>query len=283
IDFPGLMELQSRTLDQLLAHSTTGTQLAIGVKKAELAVKDLGVIVKTSNLTSKDELAGALQEFAQDAKVTGRDLQQLSAKLFSTVDRVLAFDEYALRSIAAAQSKGLDARATATDMFQNGMTVLSTEVTRVIVEATTVASKLDTLEEKLYMIRMLCEQELVVTRDAVGDLLSELWTLIGGNRAKLQALSEQVEVLRNVDWYRSLSVAHVVATTETLLGVEAELSALREKLTGPDCASDIIPLEVHLASIERSARRISAGKLKAHGELGFKGDASAAPYLYGAA
>ncbi len=87
IDFPGLMDLQSRTLDQLLAHSSAGTHLALGVKHAELAVKDLGIMVKASNLTSRDVLARFLQEFAQDAKVTGRELQHLSAKMYGAVDR----------------------------------------------------------------------------------------------------------------------------------------------------------------------------------------------------
>lgn len=87
IDFPGLMSLQSRTLDQLLVHSSAGAHLALGVKHAELAVKDLGIVVKASNLTSKMVLARSLEEFAQDAKLTGRRLQHLSAKMYGAVDR----------------------------------------------------------------------------------------------------------------------------------------------------------------------------------------------------
>ncbi len=87
IDFPGLMDLQSRTLDQLLSHSTAGSELALGIRHAELAVRDLGVIVKVSNLTSKHILAHALQEFSQDARDAGRDLQHLSAKLYGAVDK----------------------------------------------------------------------------------------------------------------------------------------------------------------------------------------------------
>lgn len=86
VDFPGLMDLQSRTLDQLLAQSASGSQLALSVKQAELAVKDLGIVVKASNLTSKEVLAQSLEEFAQEAKLVGRDLQRLSAKLYGTVD-----------------------------------------------------------------------------------------------------------------------------------------------------------------------------------------------------
>lgn len=86
IDFPALMAVQSRTLDQLLAHSAAGSQLAVGVKHAELAVKDLSIVVRASNLTSKDILGRTLEEFAQQARGAARDLQQLSAKLYGAVD-----------------------------------------------------------------------------------------------------------------------------------------------------------------------------------------------------
>ncbi|KAI0700647.1 hypothetical protein C8T65DRAFT_580132, partial [Cerioporus squamosus] len=269
IDFPGLMDLQARTLDQLLSHSAAGTQLALGVKHAELAVKDLGIIVKTSNLTSKDVLARNLEEFAQDAKVAGRKLQQLSAKLYGAVDNILAFDEYALRSIAKAQASGKNATDTATQMFRSSMTVLSAEVAQVIIEATSTAARLDALEEKLYMICLSCEQEMLLTQTAIGKVFSELWTVLGGNRAKLQQLEQQVEVLRSVDYYRMQSVIHVatVSTCPNLNTVLTSLlSQLRDKLASPALVGDAIPLEVHIASIERGARRISERKLQVRGD-----------------
>lgn len=87
VDFPSLMDLQSRTLDRLLSQSSTGSQLALSVKQAEIAVKDLSTLVRASNLTSKEHLAMSLEEFTVEAKATGRGLQKLSAKLYSAVDR----------------------------------------------------------------------------------------------------------------------------------------------------------------------------------------------------
>lgn len=142
------------------------------------------------------------------------------------------------------------------------MTTLASEVARVILDATTVASSLDVLEEKLSIIRSLCEQEMVLNKSSLSDVLSELWTALGGNKDRLYHLTNQVEILRNVDWYRSLSVAHVVATTEVLLTLEAELSELRDKLSAPELIGDAIPIEVQIASIERGARRIKEEKLK---------------------
>lgn len=191
--------------------------------------------------------------------------------IYSRVDvtlcRVLAFDEYALHAIAATRRSEDEARHTATQMFRSTMTVLSSEVARVIIESTTVASRLDKLEEKLSIIRAVSEQEKLLTEAALGEVLSELWTVVGGNKAKLRHLGQQIDILRNVDWYRTLSVAHVVATTETLLQIEAELGELRNKLSAPELAGDTIPIGVHIASIERSARRLDEVKVRARAEF----------------
>ncbi len=154
---------------------------------------------------------------------------------------------------------------TAAQVFKSTMSVLSSEVARVMLEATAVASMLDALEEKLAVIRTVCEQERIIAEAAMGEVLSELWTLVGGNKVKLLQLGQHLDILRNIDWYRGLSVAHVVATMETLMRVEAELGELRSKLSMPALADDGIPIEVHIASIEHSARRLNKDKLRARG------------------
>lgn len=86
-DFPGLARIQDIALDNLLENSSGGAALAVNVKHAELAVKDLVVAVRASNLTIKDVLADALADFATDAHSAGRSLQRLSAKMHVAVDR----------------------------------------------------------------------------------------------------------------------------------------------------------------------------------------------------
>ncbi len=147
------------------------------------------------------------------------------------------------------------------------MTVLSSEVAKVILDSATITSRLDLLEEKLSTIRAVSEQEKLLTEAALGEVLSELWTVVGGNKVKLRHLGQQIDILHNVDWYRTLSVAHVVATTETLLHIEAELGELRNKLSAPELAGSTIPIEVHIASIERSARRLDEVKMRARAKF----------------
>ncbi|KAI9056720.1 hypothetical protein FKP32DRAFT_1585289 [Trametes sanguinea] len=264
VDFPGLMDLQSRTLDRLLSQSATGTQLALNVKQAELAIKDLTTLVLASNLTSKDELAAALKRFTADATVTGRGLQRLSAKLYGAVDRILAFNEYATRRIASGRSsvaKGdIDLAESLRQTFQSSFSILSSEVARVTLETARVSGQLDALEERLSIVHALCEYENVLTSAAMDSLFAELWTWLGGNRKKLAHLNQHLFVLENVGRYRSLAVAHVAATSEALASIEAQLGELHDKLNTPD-AQDDISIEVQIASIERSAIRLREQRL----------------------
>ena len=85
-DFPSLMRIQNVALDELMSVTTRGKDLALDLKHAELAVRDLIVDVRLSNLTIKDPLAGALSGFVQEARVVGRGLQQLSSKVNGVFD-----------------------------------------------------------------------------------------------------------------------------------------------------------------------------------------------------
>lgn len=86
-DYPDLMSLQNDALDKLLMQSSTGAYLALDVKRAELLVRGLVSYVTHSELENKSLLAGLLKQFSFDAKVTGRDLQRLSSKLYNAADR----------------------------------------------------------------------------------------------------------------------------------------------------------------------------------------------------
>ena len=57
--------------------------------------------------------------------------------------------------------------------------------------------------------------------------------------------------------------------------VEALKAELRDKLSAPELTGDAIPIEVHIASIERGARRIQEEKLKVKMDSGRYGDGGA--------
>ena len=86
-DFPKMVDLQSKTFQQLMDESIGGSALSLEVKKAEMAITDLVSFVHLSKLKAKDTLATSLVQFVLDAKKTGRGLQKLSSKIGGAVDK----------------------------------------------------------------------------------------------------------------------------------------------------------------------------------------------------
>ena len=86
-DYPKMVDIQSKTFEQLMDESIGGSALSLEVKKAEMAITDLVSFVRHSKLKAKDTLASSLIQFVLDAKKTGRGLQKLSSKIGGTVDK----------------------------------------------------------------------------------------------------------------------------------------------------------------------------------------------------
>ncbi|PIL26908.1 hypothetical protein GSI_10046 [Ganoderma sinense ZZ0214-1] len=269
-DFPNLVKIQNIVLDELAAGSSRGIDLALNVKHAELAVKDLVAVVRASNLTMKTPLVEALVNFATDARTASRNLQRLSARINGAVDSIVSFNAYAVNAIESAQKRGAtEARSTVIHTFQASMASFSSQITTVILDATEATSSLDILENRLLHIHELCVQEALTTTIALEDLLWELWTMLGGNQSKLRDLQRRTTVLKEVEQYRAVAVAYVAATTQTVLTVDAQLSDLRDRLMTSAIDPQDIPVEVHLASVERSLLRLQQDRSQQVPRLGF--------------
>jgi hypothetical protein len=78
--------VQSATFEQLLDESSSGSVLALKIKKAEMATTDLVTLVRVSDLRSRDMLGDALRQFVDDARLAGRALNKLNSKVAGAVD-----------------------------------------------------------------------------------------------------------------------------------------------------------------------------------------------------
>jgi len=85
-DYPKLVDLQTKTFDQLLDENAGSKGLASEVKKAEMASNDLITLVRASSLKSKDQIVERLSRLVDDARGTGRSLHSLGSKINGAVD-----------------------------------------------------------------------------------------------------------------------------------------------------------------------------------------------------
>ncbi len=145
--------------------------------------------------------------------------------------------------------------------FQSSMDAFAAEISRVLVHATVTSMSLDRLEERLLAIHALCTEEAMSTALALDDLLWQLWTQLGGNKKQRRDLENRAAVLRNIQQYRSVAMVFVATTTQTLTSVEVDLSELRERISTSGLLPDAMPVEVQIASIQRSVARLKEEKL----------------------
>ncbi|CAK5269518.1 unnamed protein product [Mycena citricolor] len=106
-DFPSLVNMQTATIEQLLDESSSGSALALQIKKAKIATTDLATLVRVSELKSRESLSDALRAFVDDARKAVRSLNKLNAKVAGAVDGITAVNDYALHSIQAAGALSL--------------------------------------------------------------------------------------------------------------------------------------------------------------------------------
>ena len=85
-NYPKLVDLQARTVGQLLDKRVGNTGLALEIKKTEMASNDLVILVRASDLKSKDQIVERLSRFSEEARGAGRSLHSLGAKLQGAVD-----------------------------------------------------------------------------------------------------------------------------------------------------------------------------------------------------
>ncbi|KAI1782528.1 hypothetical protein LXA43DRAFT_905541 [Ganoderma leucocontextum] len=255
-DFPGLMALQNDALDRLLAQSSAGSQLAFDVKRAEVLVRGLTSYINHSALENKVLIASLLSQFVGDAKDTGRDLQKLSSKLYSAVASVTAFTDYAGSTISAARaSQAKDASPVVQRMFQASMDVLSEQITRTLKHATKSMERLDRLEESMATIHDVLVKEDLLVSERRNRLAADLWTRLGWNAEEMRVDDTQLKLLGSVQDYRVQALNHVIGTMQTLDAIDADLAELQSQLSAPAVAK-LIPVEVQLASIQDSVRRL---------------------------
>ncbi|KAJ3902375.1 hypothetical protein F5879DRAFT_805531 [Lentinula edodes] len=275
-DFPRLMNAQSSTFDQLLDNSVGGSGLSLDIKKAEMAMSDLVILVKFSELTSKDVLGDALSTFAHDARRAGRGLQTLGSKVGGAVDLILAVNEYAITKLSSIPSSSSFISQTLIPFhsasslekvfllaFAESMDTLSATIQRLILIAEVELSHLEKLEEHLSLIHeIVCREDSSIS-SAKAELLGEIWTWLGGNQRELKGHNAHLELLRGIGGYRKQALAHVVSALQILRALSDDMGDMRERMMMPELVGSQIPLEVQITSIQHSLQRLRDSKVLA--------------------
>ncbi|KAI9870750.1 MAG: hypothetical protein M1830_003852, partial [Pleopsidium flavum] len=258
VEFDQLMTVQSK-FEEILEESAGGVSLPLDMKRGETSIRDLRQVVRFSQLHSKNELVLEFDGFIETARIASYDLQKFNSHVGRGVDNILAtarwtkrvLDGIAIRdgSRGAIQSFISDkvlapfqplkfTEDVLLDQYVQHTRIIEDEIQRLISEAQALLFVLQNLEDRLDVIHSISTRDNVHAQGSKDEILSHLWTMLGGNRSKLGKYDSQLRLLQQVGEYRRTAWAHVSGTILKLQAMGAELEELRERVASAELLRD---------------------------------------------
>ena len=282
VQFDQLMTVQNR-FEEVLQESAGGVSLPLDMKRGETSIRDLRQVVRFSHLHSKNELVLEFDGFLETARIASYDLQKFNSHVGRGVDNILATARWTKRVLdgIAERDAGNGAIAsffidkvlapfqpmkftedTLLDQYMQHTRVVEDEIGRLVTEAQALLMVLQNLEDRLDVIHGIAVRDNLHAQGSKMEVLSQLWTMLGGNRSKLGKYDSQLRLLNQVNTYRQNAIAHVSGTLVKLQGMGTELEELRERVGSVELLGSRgqMPLRLHIENIEMGVERLEKGR-----------------------
>ncbi|MCJ1245948.1 hypothetical protein MMC30_003152 [Trapelia coarctata] len=285
VEFDQLMGVQSR-FEDILEQTADGISLPLDMKRSEASIRDLRQVVRYSQLRSKNELVLEFDGFIETARIASYDLQKFTSHVGRSVDNVLATAKWTTRVIQGIAERDSSRGAVASfisdkilapfqplkfteeallDQYIQHTRTVEGEIHRLIEEAQALLLVLQNLEDRLDVIHGISIRDNKQAQYSKDEVLSQLWTMLGGNRSKLGKFDSELKLLQQVNTYRQNAFGYVAGTILKLQAMETELEGLRERVGSPELLRDKadIPLSVHIENIQLGVERLELGRSNA--------------------
>lgn len=282
VQFDQLMTVQNK-FEEVLQESAGGVSLPLDMKRGETSIRDLRQVVRFSQLHSKNELVLEFDGFVETARIASYDLQKFNSHVGRGVDNILATARWTKRVLAGIAERDASQGAISSffndkvlapfqpikftedallDQYLQHTRVVEDEVNRLVVEAQALLLVLQNLEDRLDVIHGIAVRDNLHAQGGRNEVLSQLWTMLGGNRSKLGKFDSQLRLLDQVNTYRQNAIAHVSGTLIRLQSMGAELEELRERVGGVELIGGrgSVPLSLHIENIELGVERLERGR-----------------------
>lgn len=276
--FEDLVNVQSR-FEDVLDSSKDTSNLPSTLKDSELAIRDLRILVKHSSLPSRHQLDLEFHNFVLTANEASVDLSRYNTRIGAAMDRVIGTNTWTMAVL-----QGLEEQEAATGSISRVLNAVTgafvsppptlqqrifeqfvvlvgqnkEEITKLIEIATALLSVLQNLDERLDTIYSLAINDDYTIGKNQDELLSSLWTKLGGNSASVKANAKQLNLLKNISGYRKKALKHVSETLLKLQEIQAELENLRDGVAAPEVLGwrGGLPVTYHVDQIEKGVDRL---------------------------
>ena len=282
VHFNEVMASQSR-FEDILDKTAEGVGLPADMKHSEASMRDLRTLVKYSRLSSKNELELELTGFVETARQASWDLQRFISHIGGASDAVLSTTRWTQRELESIQAKkdqqGMIAgflsrtilapvqplRNTETalvDQYLTHMRIVKGHIGTLLHEGTAVLAVLGNIEDRLQIIHEIAVRDDVKANVQRDELLAQLWTMLGGNRAKLGSIDSQLKVLSRVNYYRKTATEQVSGTLSELKQMDSDLEVLHDRIGSAEgIKAGEIPLWQHIESLQLGAERLEERRM----------------------
>ena len=287
VPFDDLMTVQSQ-FEEVLEVSAGGASLPLDMKRGEASIRDLRTLVRHSHLPSRNELGLEFDGFIETARIASFDLQKFNSHVGRGVDSVLATARWTRRVLDGIETRDAE-RGALVSFFNDKLLapfqplkftenrvleqyILHTrnvedEIARLVTEAQALLQVLQNLEDRLDIIHGIAIRDRDTAQLSRDDVLSQLWTKLGGNAKALGKLESKLSLLSQVNQYRQSAFAHVSGTIVKLQEMAAGLEDLRERVGGVELVGGKmgVPLSVHIEQIELGVQRLEDARMRTRG------------------
>ncbi|KAF1347591.1 hypothetical protein BDV97DRAFT_355535 [Delphinella strobiligena] len=279
-EFNKLVDVTSK-FEDILIDSVNEGHIPADLKRSESSIRDLGSIIPYSGLPSKNELGQELHNFAALAKQASNDLTKYNSRTSLGMDKIITTNKWTLQVLEGIKddeaNRGAiprfiesinifapflpDVRMSEdliVDQYMRHTSDIQAEVTLLITQAESLLRVLDELENRLDVIYAITIRDGIKVEGTRDELLSQLWTRLGGNKSSVARMEAQLKMLGNVLAYRRTASAHVSGTITKLQAISANLEDLKVRVTLPENlgAKGMMPLAYHIEQIQMGVDRL---------------------------
>jgi hypothetical protein len=277
-EFDKLVEAQS-SFEDVLAASATGAFLPLEMKSSEAGIRDLKHVVEYSYLPSRQELVFEFDGFIETARQASHDLSRFNSRIGRAVDHILSTNRWTLQVIDGVASQDAN-RGSLNKWISNNLNVFAPfqpvaltrnalldqylrhtgaveeQILSLITQAQGLLDILDNLDGRLNIIASIAARDGISVENGKDELLSLLWTKLGGHRNSVAKMEKQLSLLNDVGSYRRMAWAHVTGAVIKLMAIRDNLEDLRERVAMPETVGENLPLEVHIQNINLGIERL---------------------------
>ncbi|KAK0429561.1 hypothetical protein EV421DRAFT_1723119 [Armillaria borealis] len=244
VDYLTLIHVQDTVLEGLLDDSTGALVLSLTLKRAEMAIQDVAILVRSSNLINQEQIAQCLKLLVQSAKRSSHGVLNISFEAEAAIKGAIAMHEYAFDSIR--HSHAIAYRRSTVDgvvlkQFTYTLDYLFRQVNRLIPTYQSQISALMEIETHLDTLHGLINRDGILYLIAKEDVLAELWSMLTCERPTVSSekIQKNFALLDEYGSNRHSALVTAGSGLAALQGLMHGVQDVRKRMSHPSPASPI--------------------------------------------